>query len=148
SRHLAERPHNPVLEHFAPDKTDIGVALGLFGQVLAGTKTDLEPNLFDRLCEQRVRIDRAPLRQPDCQTWQQFLFEALLAGPPRSRPPPPVQSSGRDALYRAGCHAQKVGHSRSAVEDREPGTPIPQAGFSETAAARQPGMRTLEMRND
>ena len=47
-RSLAEQPYDAVLEHFAADKADIGVMLGLRSDVLAGAEADLEPDGGDR----------------------------------------------------------------------------------------------------
>ena len=48
ARHLAEQPHDAVLEHLAANEADLKVTLGLLSQMLAGAKPDLEPDIADR----------------------------------------------------------------------------------------------------
>ena len=73
--------------------------LGLFGEVLAAAKADLQPDALRRRREQASRIERAGLRQADRELWQQHFREPL---PPRAQlpaPPPAV-----DAGWRYVCH--------------------------------------------
>ena len=52
-RDLAEQPGDAVLEHLAADKADLGMPLGLFGEVLAAAEADLEPDRATGIREQR-----------------------------------------------------------------------------------------------
>ena len=42
--HLPQHLYDPVLEYLTADETDLAVTLGLSGEMLTRTKTDLQPN--------------------------------------------------------------------------------------------------------
>ncbi len=47
-----------VLEDLAADKSDLGMRLGLGGEVLAAAEANLQPNRLDRVREKRRQVDR------------------------------------------------------------------------------------------
>src|SRR5205085_2999808 len=108
ARHLTKRAHDAVLEHLAADKADLGVPLGLLGEMLAGAEADLEPDILDGCREQGARIEPPLLGQADRQSRQQFFLKLPLAGPQRPRPPPAIQPAGRRAFNRAALHEAKL----------------------------------------
>ena len=81
---LPEQRGHAVDVGLAADQADIGMGLGLGGEMLAAAEADLEPDLPARRHEQRPwikegRIERAGLRECDPEARQQMLDQLLAA---------------------------------------------------------------------
>jgi hypothetical protein len=100
--HLPQHLNDPVLEYLAPDETDLAVTLGLSGEMLTCTKTDLKPNRSSAGTKPGAGLHPPRRRDGQDDPGQQLAQQRLLAGPERPSASAPEEQGSRRSRDQGG----------------------------------------------